>query len=145
MHRPSPVPRIAAVCSLVAWLAVPMAPAVSSAENAEEEEPAAEPAVEPAAPEPAAGESTAQDEAEMPAPAPVERNWSDQAISNANVAVDLLVLRPFAAVTLGAGAVLFVPAALLTAPNGSESIKDAYQRFVREPGEYLISRPLGEF
>jgi hypothetical protein len=62
-----------------------------------------------------------------------------------DVAVDLAVIRPLAAVTLAAGAALFVPAVIMTAPNGVDSMRDAYDRFVREPGEYFYSRPLGEF
>jgi len=147
MHRPSPVLRIAAACLLVPWLAVPIAPAPGSAfEKAEAEEPAAEePAAEPAAETPAAEESAAEGEGEQPAPAPIETRRYDTLLHNTNVGIDLVVIRPLAAITLGAGAVLLVPAALMTAPNGWESIKEAYQRFVREPGEYLISRPLGEF
>lgn len=120
MGRPSPVLRIAAAVLLVAWLAALIAPAPGSA--AEDEA-----------------------EAEQPAPAPVEAHWYDALVRNTNVGVDLILIRPLAALTLGAGAVLFVPAALMTAPNGWESVKEAYQRFIGEPGEYVFARPLGEF
>jgi hypothetical protein len=126
MRRPSPVLRIAAAALVFAWLAGVVAPAPGSA--AEDE-----------------GEAEAEAEGEKPAPAPVETHWYDALIHNANVGADLLVIRPLAAVTLCAGAVLFVPAAIMTAPNGWESVKEAYQRFVAEPGEYFYSRPLGEF
>ena len=119
MRRPSPVARAAAAALLVAWLPV-VAPAPGFA-----------------------AEDEAQEE-EQPAPAPVEEHWYDPVVHNTNVGVDLLVIRPLAAVTLAAGAVLFVPAVIMTSPNGWDSMKDAYQRFVDEPGEYLISRPLGE-
>lgn len=120
MRRPYPVLRTVAAVSLIACLAGPIAPVPGSA--AEDEA-----------------------EAEQAAPAPVETHWYDPVVHNTNVGVDLLLIRPSAAITFGAGAVLFVPAALLTAPNGKESIQEAYQRFVDEPAEYLISRPLGEF
>ena len=55
------------------------------------------------------------------------------------------MLRPLSLVTLVAGAMLFLPAALMTAPNGMDSVADAYERFVNEPGEYFWGRPLGEF
>jgi hypothetical protein len=80
-----------------------------------------------------------------PAPAPIPSHWYDVLLHNTNVGVDLIVVRPLAAVTLAAGTALFVPAAIMTAPNGRDSIRDAYQRFVGEPGEYLLTRPLGEF
>ena len=96
--------------------------------------------------EPAAAESAeASDEAEAVPPPPVERRWYHEVEREADVAFDLVIIRPFAGITAAAGAILFVPAAILTAPNGKDSIKEAYERFVREPGEYFISRPLGEF
>ena len=92
-----------------------------------------------------AAEDEAAEEEQPPAPAPVEAHWYDPVVHNTNVGVDLLVIRPLAAVTLAAGAALFVPAAIMTSPNCWDSIKDAYQRFIAEPTEYFISRPLGEF
>lgn len=112
--------RIAAAV-LVSWLAGLSAPAVSSG---------------------------AEDKAEAekgPPPAPIPTHWYDPLLRNTDIGVDLIVVRPLAAVTLAAGAVLFVPAAIMTAPNGWASIRDAYQRFVAEPGEYFFTRPLGEF
>jgi len=119
MRRPYPVLRTAAAVLLIACLAGLIAPAPGSA--AEDEA-----------------------EAEQAEPVPVETHWYDPVIRNTNVGVDLILIRPAAALTLGTGAVLFVPAALMTAPNGWESIKEAYQRFVDEPAEYFITRPLGE-
>jgi hypothetical protein len=79
------------------------------------------------------------------APVPTEPHWYDSLVHNTDIGFDLLIVRPFAGLTAGVGAILFVPAAIMTAPNGKDSLKDAYERFVREPGEYFISRPLGEF
>jgi hypothetical protein len=78
-------------------------------------------------------------------PAPAETHWYDEAERQGNIVFDLLIVRPLAGITAFAGAVLFVPAVLLTAPNGRDSMKEAYERFVREPGEYFAERPLGEF
>jgi hypothetical protein len=83
-------------------------------------------------------------DAEAP-PVPTEAHWYDSLVHNTDIGFDLLVVRPFAGVTAGVGAILFVPAAIMTAPTGKDGLKDAYERFVREPGEYFISRPLGEF
>jgi len=95
---------------------------------------------------PAAG-SAAEDGSgvEPPARAPVPAHWYDVLLHNTDVGIDLLVVRPLSAVTLGAGAALFVPAVIMTAPNGRDSIHDAYQRFVGEPSDYFLNRPLGEF
>jgi hypothetical protein len=92
---------------------------------------------------PAAGRADGAQPADQAAP--VERHWYDSAARNADAGVDLLVVRPLGLVTLVAGTVLFVPAVIMTAPNGTESMHEAYDRFVREPGEYFYSRPLGEF
>jgi hypothetical protein len=154
MLRPSPVLRVAAALALVGWLAALIAPAPGSAaeEAAEAEEqaapaPEAEEPTDPAPEEqaaPAPEAEPAPDAEAQPAAAPAEANWSDAALRNTNVAMDLIVIRPLAAFTLGAGAILFLPAALMTAPNGWDSVKEAYQRFVFEPAEYFYSRPLGE-
>jgi hypothetical protein len=90
------------------------------------------------------GEESAEESPAEP-PAPIETHWYDSAVRNFDITVDLILIRPLAAITAVAGAALFVPAVIMTAPNGKDSIKDAYDRFVREPGEYFASRPLGEF
>ncbi len=61
------------------------------------------------------------------------------------VGFDLVVLRPlgFAALVVGAGA--FVPAALMTAPNGKDSLTTALEVFVTTPLEDVFRRELGEF
>ncbi len=92
-----------------------------------------------------AEEEGGEGEAEQVPVPPVEKHWYDPVLRNTDIGVDLLLVRPLAAVTLAAGAALFVPAAVMTSPNGFESMRDAYERFVREPGEYFYSRPLGEF
>jgi hypothetical protein len=128
MRHSSPgSPRRFAAALLVAAL---IAPAASWAED---EQPQGE-----SAPAADAGEAA------EPAP-PVRHHWYDETLHQADIIVDLVLVRPLAAVTAGAGVILFVPAAIMTAPNGMESIQDAYGRFIKEPGEYFYSRPLGEF
>jgi hypothetical protein len=116
MRRPSPALRIAAVVLLVAWSAAP-----------------------------APGFAADEGEEAKPPPAPVEQHWYDPVMHETDIGIDLMVVRPLALVTFVSGVALFLPAALLTAPNGWDSIKEAYGRFVTEPGEYFYSRPLGEF
>jgi hypothetical protein len=79
------------------------------------------------------------------APLMGESHWYDTPLRFFDQTFDLIVVRPLSAVTLGTGAALFVGTAILTAPNGIDGISDAYDRFIREPGEYFWSRPLGEF
>jgi hypothetical protein len=129
MRRPPPVRRVAAAVLLVVWLPAVVSPAPGFAQEEE-----AAPAAEEAAPA-----------AEEVAPPPAEERWWDPVVRNTNTGIDLLLVRPFAALTLGVGAVLFVPAAIMTSPNGRDSINDAYQRFIGEPADYLVSRPLGQF
>ena len=95
--------------------------------------------------EPAPASPETSEDSETAMPVPVERRWYHEAQREFDIAVDLIIIRPAAAITSFAGAVLFVPAVILTSPNGKDSMKEAYDRFVREPGDYLISRPLGEF
>jgi hypothetical protein len=58
---------------------------------------------------------------------------------------DLVILRPLGLVAMADGAVLFVPAALLTAPNGLDSVQMALNLFVSEPAKSVFQRPLGDF
>lgn len=60
-------------------------------------------------------------------------------------AFDLVVVRPFGLVATAVGAVMFIPAAILTSPNGRDAIEEAFDVFVAAPGEYIYKRPLGEF
>lgn len=95
---------------------------------------------------PALGRAAEGDaETAVPDPVAVEPRWYESVLRTGDQIVDLLVIRPLAGVTLAAGAVLFIPAAVLSSPNGMEGIRDAYERFVGEPAEYFGSRPLGEF
>ena len=106
---------------------------------ADEESPAGEESATPA------GEESATAEDSETPPAPIEKHWYDALLHNFDITVDLCVIRPLSAVTAAAGVALFVPAVILTSPNGRDSMKEAYDRFVREPGEYFAKRPLGEF
>ncbi len=57
---------------------------------------------------------------------------------------DLLIVRPLSIAAVVAGAVLYVPAAMITAggKNDMKPIKDA---FLRAPYRYAFERPLGQF
>jgi hypothetical protein len=97
------------------------------------------------APAPVWGADESAEESPAEPPAPIETHWYDSTVRNFDITVDLILIRPLAGITAVAGAALFVPAVIMTAPNGKDSIKEAYDRFVREPGEYFAKRPLGEF
>jgi hypothetical protein len=74
-------------------------------------------------------------------PEPVEPKGLNPAVG----AFDILVVRPLAATALPIGCAFFVPAALLAAPGGRDSIEQALEFFVLTPGRYVFTRPLGEF
>ena len=59
--------------------------------------------------------------------------------------VDALAFRPLAAVATVVGVVLFVPAAIVTAPNGLDGVNEAWELFVTGPADHVTKRPLGEF
>jgi len=56
---------------------------------------------------------------------------------------DAMVLRPLGAAGVVLGAVILVPAALVSAPGGMESLDNAYDVFLRMPLDNLINAPLG--
>ena len=58
---------------------------------------------------------------------------------------DAVILRPVSFVVLVAGSLMFVPAAVITAPNGWHSITEAREIFIDNPAEYVFQRGLGEF
>jgi hypothetical protein len=84
-------------------------------------------------------------------PARAEDAWG-QAGHNAEVAFDLMILRPLNAVALALGAVFFCASApFVSLPTDGFSswppdrLSTAYQVFVDAPYEYTVRRPLGEF
>ena len=72
-----------------------------------------------------------------------EQGWGPMRVFN--VTFDVLIARPAAVGTLLVGAILFPPAAVLSSPNGRDTIEEAYERFITGPGENVWGRPLGEF
>ena len=72
---------------------------------------------------------------------PIEPTGLNPAVA----AFDVIVVRPLAATALPIGCALFVPAALITAPGGLDSVKEAAEFFVIGPARYVFTRPLGEF
>jgi len=58
---------------------------------------------------------------------------------------DAIILRPLGFTAAAVGAVLFVPAAILTSPGGMDTIEEAMEMLVIVPGEWVFTRPLGDF
>ena len=90
-------------------------------------------------------------EAQPPAEAPTQplaqapELLEPSAPNPAAAVFDVLVVRPLGLVVLPVGVAAFIPAALLTAPNGKESLLTALDLFVTGPANYVFQRPLGEF
>lgn len=76
---------------------------------------------------------------------PGSASAENEAADIAAASFDVLLLRPVGFAASVVGAAMFLPAALMTAPNGRDSIEDAWEQFVSTPAEYVYSRPLGEF
>ena len=58
---------------------------------------------------------------------------------------DAAVLRPFGFITTIIGVVFFLPAALVSIPNGPDGREEAWDVLVGESVESTFRRPLGEF
>jgi hypothetical protein len=80
-------------------------------------------------------------EATLQTQEPIEPKGLNPAVG----AFDVLVVRPLAATALPVGVAFFVPAALLAAPGGRDSVGQALEFFVKAPARYVFTRPLGEF
>jgi len=65
--------------------------------------------------------------------------------NHAAAVFDVLVVRPLALIVVPIGVAGFIPIALMTAPNGMESVQTALELFVTGPANYVFQRPLGEF
>ncbi|MEM9173830.1 MAG: hypothetical protein AAGC67_01235 [Myxococcota bacterium] len=61
-----------------------------------------------------------------------------------NTVVDLTIVRPVATVRVIVGGLLFVPAAILSAPMGREGYEGALDTLITAPSEYAFERELGE-
>ena len=59
--------------------------------------------------------------------------------------VDALIVRPLASARVVIGAIMFLPAALLSSPSGKEGFDIAYDTLIAEPVEYAFRRELGDF
>jgi hypothetical protein len=58
---------------------------------------------------------------------------------------DAVILRPLGFTAVVIGAAFFVPAAILTSPGGKDTIEEAMELLVIMPGEWVFTRPLGDF
>lgn len=83
----------------------------------------------------------AQDNGDTESPASSGQSSVDNAF---DIGFDILVLRPLGVVGLAAGAVLFVPAIIFSAPGGSEGVKDSLDIFIETPWRDLVERPIGD-
>ena len=63
----------------------------------------------------------------------------------ASATFDVLILRPLGVAASVVGAGLFVPAAIVTAPNGLDSIQETWRLFVVTPAEHVYTRPIGDW
>jgi hypothetical protein len=78
-------------------------------------------------------------------PPPPQRSAGEQIAFGLTATFDVLILRPLGVASTAVGSVLFVPVALLTAPNGMESVEEAFELFVSMPAKSVYERPLGDF
>lgn len=80
--------------------------------------------------------------------APVQAQADQRSLGRPGVGpviFDILVLRPLGFAAAAAGAVAFVPAAILTAPMGMDAIGEAWEHLVEIPTDHVFDRPLGDF
>jgi hypothetical protein len=61
------------------------------------------------------------------------------------MAADLVFMRPLGLVVAVVGPILFVPVALVSAPEGRDGIREAWEMFVVVPAGQVFERPLGDF
>ena len=77
----------------------------------------------------------------LPAPAQADSRFMRPVAAG----FDLVILRPLGLVAAAAGVALFVPVAVVSAPNGRDGIQEAWELLVTIPAENVFQRPLGDF
>jgi len=77
--------------------------------------------------------------------APASAQAETDAAFYASATFDVLILRPLGVVASVIGAGLFIPSALITAPNGLDSVEEAWRMFVITPAEHVYMRPIGDW
>ena len=77
--------------------------------------------------------------------APVPARAAPDVAFYAAATFDVVILRPLGVVSTLIGAALFIPATVVTAPNGIDSIQEAWRLFVVAPAERVYTRPIGDF
>lgn len=69
----------------------------------------------------------------------------EAAVKPLEIGMDVLIVRPLALSTLVVGAVMLVPALLISAPNVMATMDEALENFIEIPYEDAFERELGEF
>jgi hypothetical protein len=83
--------------------------------------------------------------AQANAPAKTPPSVEPASVNPAVAAFDVMIVRPLGLLVLPVGVAAFIPAALLTAPSGMDTLQEALELFVISPAEYVFTRPLGDF
>ena len=82
----------------------------------------------------------------LPAQAGAEGpGWGARAKRYTAQGFDALIVRPVGFSAVLVGAAYFIPAAILSAPNGMDGIKEARAIFITVPFESVFKRSLGSF
>jgi hypothetical protein len=79
------------------------------------------------------------------APLADEATFGASALRGANATFDVLFLRTTGLAVLLVGVAFFVPAAIVSSPGGKTPVREAWDRFVVQPANYTVTRPIGEF
>ena len=81
----------------------------------------------------------------LAAPRPAAADWeTSPAADVAASTLDLVIVRPLATVKVIVGAVIFVPAMIVSLPMMGEGISGAYETMIEVPAEYAFDRKIGE-
>jgi hypothetical protein len=75
----------------------------------------------------------------------VEPQPRNPIVAGLGIGFDAVILRPLGLVAVAVGTAAFVPAALLTAPNGRDGIQSALGILVTERAKSVFQRRLGDF
>jgi hypothetical protein len=79
----------------------------------------------------------------LASPVLAEKQFSDVEASNASPMFDVLVMRPIGLIGLGVGALLWLPAAAMTAAVQPSEIYKPTDALIKKPYRYVFDDPIG--
>ena len=92
-----------------------------------------------------ASQASAKEDTDLETEAPVAEQPGNEWVRGVDAGFDLMLLRPLGSASTVVGFAIFIPAAVMTLPEGKGGVLDAWELFVATPAYQTFRRDLGSF